>query len=134
MPPMIGTSLVLQVNTGTVAVPVWVTVGSQRESSISEEVDTIDVSSKDAPEQAILPGRYSSTVSLDHLYVPGAPEQAALATAIQTRILCQLRRFEAGVAGKKASGYVTSREESFPDMEESVVSVEFTVSGAWVAG
>lgn len=134
MSAMNGSSLLVQVNTGTVAVPVWSTVGSQRESTISEEVDIIDMSSKDAPEFAAAPGRYTSTVSLDHLYVPGAAEQTALATACQTRQLCQLRKFEAGVAGKKASGYISSREESFPDMEEAVVSLEFTVTGAWVAG
>lgn len=132
MAGMNGTAYLVQVNTGTVGVPIWTTVGAQRDTTVSESLGTVDTSSKDSNNQEILPGRYSATLSFDHLYVPGQPEHTLLRDAIRNRTLVQVREFLNGSPGVVGSGYLTSRSQSFPDQGEAVVSVEFTLTGAWV--
>lgn len=135
MAGMNGTAYLVQVNTGTVATPVWVTVAAQRDATVDESLGTIDLSTKDSNNEEIGPGRYSATLSFDHLYIgTGQVEQELLRTAIRNRSLVQVREFLNGVAIYKASGYITSRSTSWPNQGEVVVSVEFHVSGGWLAG
>jgi len=118
----------------------YTTLGGQRGATISESNDEIDLSSKDAREWVGIAGRYSSTVSCEHLYVsPLGTEQAILLTAIRAGTTVKLKRMETpttgGVAVSKgsATAIVTSWELDAPDQAEAVVSAEFKVSGAWAA-
>lgn len=128
-PAFIGTSFLVQVNTGTEAAPVWTTVGSQRDATVSRSLDVIDVSNKDSRNRRIKPGRYMVEISFDHLYVPGAAELQRLKTAIRDALFTQVREFVNGAAGIVYGGYITGHEESFPDMAEAVVSCTFTGDG-----
>jgi TP901-1 family phage major tail protein len=125
-PPINGSDFLVQVNTGTEAAPVWATVGSQRDATVSRSRDTINVSSKDSMARRVKAGEYSYEVSFDHLYVPGAAEMDLLRTAIRNGSFTQLREFRGGVAGRVFGGIITGHEESFPHQGEAVVSVTFT--------
>jgi TP901-1 family phage major tail protein len=128
----IGNDFLLQVNTGTEAIPVWATVGSQRDTTVARSRDTIDVSSKDSRAKRVKAGQYSYEVSLEHLYVPGGPELDLLRGAIISGTLVMLREFRpiaadgAQTAGRVFTGVITGQEESWPNESEAVVSVTFT--------
>lgn len=128
-----GSAVMVFVNTGTVAVPVWTKLGCQRDATIDEKSDTIDVSCKDSRAQQVLAGRYSSSVSLDTLYIPDDAAYLALQAANRAGTLVGLQRQEQGVAIANALAKVDSLSESFPDQGEAVVSCSFTVDNFWVA-
>src|SRR4030042_4056480 len=94
---MNGTDLLLLVNTGVSPIVQYEAVGSQRDAPIDEATATIDVSSKDSRAQRVLPGRYSSTISLDALYVPSDQAFMALKAANRDGEMILIAREEAGV-------------------------------------
>ena len=126
-----GADILLMANTGTDAVPVWTAVGSQRDATLNESVDGIDASSKDAAAARVDAGRYSCTISCDALYIPNDAAQNAVRTAFRSRTKMKVRMHDAGTAKMEGTVLITSREVSFPDMEESTVSLEMTLDGAW---
>lgn len=126
-----GADILLMANTGTDATPIWTTVGSQRDATLSESVDGIDASSKDAAAARVDAGRYSATLSCDALYVPTDAAQNAIRTAFRSRLKMKVRMQDAGSQKMEASVLITSREVAFPDQEASTVSLEMTVDGAW---
>jgi len=130
---MNGTDFLLLVNTGTAEVPVYTVVGSQRDATVDEASATIDVSSKDSRAQRVLPGRYSSTLSLDALYVPDDEAYQALVEANRTGELIKVAKELAGVVTETADAVVTSISEGYPDQGEATVSVSLTIDGEWEA-
>ena len=133
MPPVNGSLIVLQVNTGTVAVPVWTTVGSQRDTTNSGSLALIDASSKDSRNEVVQAGRWTGELTLTHLYVPGAAEQQLLRNANRNGTVIQVRTFEDGVAKERADGVVTEYSENHPDMDVSSAEVTVHISNGWVA-
>jgi TP901-1 family phage major tail protein len=129
---MNGTDFVLLVNTGTEQSPSYVVVGSQRDATVDETTESIDVSSKDGRAKRVLPGRYSSTISLDALYVPDDAAYQALVTANRTGELILVAREEAEVVIETASAVVTSISGSFPDQGEATISVSLEIDGEWI--
>lgn len=128
-----GSMLLIYANVGSVDTPSYMKVGCQRDATIEESSDTIDVSCKDSRAQRVLPGRYSATVSLDTLYVPDDQAYLALKTANRNGHLVLLLREEDGVPVEEFTAKVDSLSESFPDQGEAVVSASFTVDGFPVA-
>lgn len=128
---MNGTDVLLLANTGTPSVPAYAAVGSQRDASIEEANETIDVSSKDQREQRVLPGRYSSTISLDALYVPTDSAYQALKDAMRDGELILVAVEREGTVIETCDANVDSISESFPDQGEATISVALTVDGAW---
>lgn len=128
---MNGTDILLQVNTGTVLVPVWETVGSQRDATFDEATAEIDVSSKTSRAKRVLPGRYSSSVSLDALYVPSDAAYLTLKAAMRDGDAVQILRQEGGVSLESADAIVTGLSEKGPDQAEAVVSISLVVDGEW---
>lgn len=128
-----GTDLLLLANTGTPSVPVYEVVGSQRDATIEESTDTIDVSSKEGRSMRVLPGRYSSTISLDALYVPTDAAYLALQAANRDGTLILVARQFEGAVTEIATAKIDSMSESFPDQGEAVVSVSMTLDGDWAA-
>lgn len=108
-------------------------VGSQRGVTFEETSENIDVSSKEQREMRVLAGRYSSTVSLEHLYVPSDTAYLALRDANRSGEFITIRRSEFGSPFEECSCIVTSLSGDFPDQGEAVVSVEVMVDGAWAA-
>jgi TP901-1 family phage major tail protein len=128
---MNGTDLLVLVNTGTPMTPVYEAVGSQRDATIEETSDTIDVSSKDSRAQRVLAGRYSSSVSLDALYVPSDAAYQALKTANRDGDLILIARQEVGVVTEIVTAKIDSMSEAFPDQGEATISISMTVDGWW---
>jgi len=128
---MNGTDILLLVNTGTVLVPVYEVVGSQRDVSWEESDAGVDYSSKDSRAQRVGCGRYSATLSLDALYVPTDSAYQKLQDAIRTGVLVQVLRQEDGVSIETASARVDKMSGSGPDQGEAVVSVDLTIDGEW---
>lgn len=128
---MNGTDILLLANTGTNLSPSFEVVGSQRDVTFEETTDEIDVSSKDAREKRVLAGRYSSTVSLDALYVPSDNAYLALKDAMRNGNLIKIVRQESGVAVEGANALVTSLSEAGPDQGEATISISLTIDGAW---
>lgn len=128
---MNGTDILVLVNTGTPGVPTYTLMGSQRDVTFEETNDEIDVSSKDQREKRVLAGRYSSSISLDALYVPSDAAYQALKSAMRNGTLIKLLREELGADLEWADTIITSLSEAGPDQGEATVSASFTVDGAW---
>ena len=128
-----GTSVLLLVNTGTVPSPVWTVVGSQRDLTQNETNSELDMSSKDAREQATEYGRYSTNLSLDALYIAAAADFIKIRDASRAGTKVQVRRQEAGSDVEDLSCVITSMSESFPDQGPATISIDLTGDGAWTA-
>jgi len=128
---MNGTDVLLLVNTGTAAVPVYEAVGSQRDVSFDEATEEIDVSSKDSRAKRVLPGRYSSTLSLDALYVWTDDAYRALRDAMRDGELILVAREDDSTTLETGDALITSLSESFPDQGEGTISISMTIDGFW---
>lgn len=128
---MNGTDVLLLVNVGTPLVPVYQTVGSQRDVTFDEAMEEIDVSSKDSRAKRVLPGRYSSSLSLDALYVPTNTDYQALKDAMRDGELILVARQEDGVTIETADALITALSEAFPDQGEAAISVSLVMDGFW---
>lgn len=128
---MNGTDLLLLANTGTAEVPAYEVVGCQRDASIDEATATIDVSCKESRATQVLPGRYSSSISLDALYVPTNDAYLAIKAANRDGTMLLVARQEFGVVIETAEVKVDSMSESFPDQAEATISIAMTVNGFW---
>ena len=129
---MNGTDVLLLVNTGTPSLPVYEVVGSQRDVTFEEATEEIDVSSKDSRAKRVLPGRYSSSLSLDALYVPTNADYQALKDAMRNGDLILVARQEDNVTLETADALITALSEAFPDQGEATISVSLTIDGFWV--
>jgi predicted secreted protein len=128
---MNGTDVLVLVNTGTAAVPVYEVVGSQRDSTFDETTDPIDVSSKDSRAQRVLPGRYSAGVSFDALYVPTNEDYLALRAAMRDGEMILIARQVQGTVIEIVDALITSLSESFPDQGEAAISISAIPDGFW---
>lgn len=116
---------------------IWVegnVVGSQRDVTIDETTEEIDVSSKDQREMRVLPGRYGSTISLDALYVPTNAAYIALQAAMRNGTFVEVVVIEEGVVLESADAIVTGLSRNGPDQAETTVSIGLRIDGAWVSG
>jgi predicted secreted protein len=109
----------------------FLTVGSQRGVTFAETTAPIDLSSKERREYVGTPGRYSATVSLEHLYIPAASGYLKLRTAMRSGTMVTIKRRQLNADLESASAIVTSLSENFPDQEGAVVSADFQISGPW---
>lgn len=130
---MNGTDLLILANVGTPESPSYAVVGCQRDATIDEASATIDVSCKTQREQKVLAGRYSSTISLDALYVPDDAAYLALRSANRDGELILVAREESDVVTETATAKIDSISESFPDQGEATISISMTLDGAWTA-
>lgn len=122
-----GTDILLCVDVGGMLT----IVGSQRSVSFAETSEQIDVSSKESRAMRVKAGRYSSTVTLEHLYVPDDAAYLALRDANRNGDCIFICRNEFGNDFEQAAAIVTSLSGEFPDQAEAVISVELMVDGEW---
>jgi len=116
---------------------IWIdgdAVGSQRDVTLDETTEEIDVSSKDQREGRYLPGRYGATMSLDALYVPTNAAYLALQAAMRNGTFVEVVVIEEGVVLESADAIVTSLGRTGPDQSEATVSCALRIDGAWVSG
>ena len=128
---MNGAEVVILINIGTPGVPAYIAIGSQKDATIEESTDTIDISSKESRAQRVLPGRYSSTISMDSLYVPNDLTYQALRNANRNGDLILVAWEEAGVVMATANAKIDSMSQSFPDQDAATCSLSLTVDGFW---
>lgn len=128
---MNGFDVKILVNTGTVDVPAYTAVGSQRDITFDETTEEIDASSKDSRAMRVLPGRYGATFSFDSLYVPDNTAYLALRSAMRNGELILVARENAEVSEETADALITSLSESFPDQDVGTVSIAGTIDGEW---
>jgi len=128
---MNGSDLLLLVNTGTPTVPAYEAVGSQRDVTFNENTEEIDVSSKDSRAKRVIAGRYSSSVSLEALYVWSDDGYQALREAKRDGELILVARQDNEVTIETADALVTSMSESFPDQGEGTISIDLSIDGFW---
>ncbi len=126
-----GARFLVLVNTGTPSVPVYTAVGSQRDATIDEASANVDYSSKNSRAQRVGYGRYSSTLSLDHLYIQTDAGYLALKAANRNGDMILVARELDDVALETADAKVDSMSESYPDQGESVISCSLTIDGEW---
>lgn len=128
---MNGSDVLLSVNTGTAELPEYTVVGAQRDVSFEEEMETIDISTKDSRASKIMAGRYSASVSLEALYVPTNSDYTALKTAFRNGDLIKIQRTEAGTATEIADALITGMSFDFPDQGEATISIDLEINGEW---
>lgn len=128
---MNGSDFLVLVNTGTVVAPVYEAVGCQRDATIEEASESIDYSCKDSRAQRVDYGRYSSTLSLDGLYVPTDAGYQALKAANRDGTMILIAREYNDIATEIAEAKVDSISESYPDQAEATISVSFTIDDFW---
>lgn len=127
---MKGVDIIVLVNTGDDAEPVWTPVGGQRNATLSESTDTVETTHK-------LTGRYKTydyshadwTISADGLYIDSDTGYQALVTALREQELVKVRWQEGGTATFEGDALVTSRDLEGPYDGEATYSVEFQGSG-----
>jgi len=109
-------------------------VGSQRDVSIDENNESIDMSSKDSRARRVIAGRYSSSMSLDAVYVPSDTAYQALQTAMRNGNLIQVMVQEEGVIEESAMANITAMSKAAPDQDAVTVSISFDIDGEWQEG
>ena len=130
---MNGADVLLLANTGTDETPVWTAVGSQRDMSIEETNEEIDMSSKDGRAKRVIAGRYGSTLSMDALYVPTDTAYLALRTAMRDGTLIKVQIEESGASTWQADALITTMSSEFPDQGAATIAIDVTIDDEWVA-
>jgi len=116
---------------------VWIDgemVGSQRDVTFEDANESIDMSSKDSRARKVDYGRYSSTISLDALYVPTDVAYQSLKNAERNGIKVEVVRVQEGATLESCMAVITSLSEAGPDQDAATVSISFDVDGEWVSG
>lgn len=126
-----GADVLLYVNTGTTEAPDFTALAGQRGATRDRNAATIDISHKLDKYERFIPGRLSSTMSFDGLWVPDDAAYAALEAAYDDQQTIVARLVQDGEPWKEADGFLTSISESYPDQEAATISANFQVSGAW---
>lgn len=122
--------ILLEVNTGTEATPVWSPVGGQRNANLSESVEEIDLTTEDSDgAQEFGAGLYSAEISCDGLYIPTSTGYTALKTAFRNGDAIKARIQEDGLATEEANCIITSMETDAPYDGESTYSCTLRVTG-----
>ncbi len=131
--PALGSDVLLLVNTGNVASPVWTEVGCQRGLDITENNEFADTSCKNSGNRTGLPGRYSASITLDAVYLYDDNAYTALKNAQRNRQVIQVMVKRTGVNIEYASAVIASMARSYPDQEVRTLSVTLEITGGWTA-
>jgi TP901-1 family phage major tail protein len=108
---MRGVDILLMVNTGTEAIPTWTAVAGQRNATLAEESETIDITSKDSQGAFEYDyGFYGWTIDADGVYVKDDAGYQELKDAIRNKQKIKVRIQEEGVATEEGMALVTSAE------------------------
>jgi len=126
-PPASGTSI-----TASYTQAVYTAVGSQRDATFDEKTNAVDVSAKDQRQAQYLPGKYSASITMSHLYVPSDAAFSALKSAMRSGSKIVVARQESGTETEHASAVITELSGNFKDQTEGVVSLTIAVDGPWV--
>lgn len=126
-----GVDILILVDTGTEGSPQWTPVGGQRNATLSENNDTIEVTHKAS-------GGYKEyeyglgdwTISADGVYISDEAGYMALVDAMRQKKKVKVRWEEAGQAVYEGLALVTSRDLEAPYDGEATYSLELQGTGA----
>jgi predicted secreted protein len=106
-------------------------LAGQRGATRDRSAATIDISHKLDKYERFIPGRLSSSLAFDGLWVPTDEAYQTLDEAYdaQDTIVCRL--MWDGEPWKEADGFLTSLSEAYPDQDAATITATFQVSGAW---
>lgn len=128
-----GADVLVQVNIGDDVTPNWINKASQRNVVITESLTTVDTSSKESRNETHLPGRYSSTFTLDALYIPGDPSFKDLQLRMRNGLQVRVRVTENGVNYEQALATITSLVKTAQDQQAVLANATFKLTGPWEA-
>lgn len=124
-----GTGILLLIESVTPGT--FIALEGQMDSSLSEAVNAIDVSSKDGAAREVVGGRYEADGSVSLIYRPSATAQARLKDIFRTRDLITIRVSEDGTEVEEAEALITGHNLDAPDQDRAEVAVDFVISGEW---
>lgn len=124
-----GVDVLIYVNTGTDTAPVWTVVGGQRNATLSEEAETIDVTTKNSAAQEFEYGQYNWKISCDGVYIKDDAAYVALRNAIRQKQKVKVRIKEGDTYTAEGLALVTSNELEAPYDDAATYSVELQGTG-----
>ncbi|MED3691305.1 phage tail tube protein [Peribacillus butanolivorans] len=123
--------ILLFINTGTDAVPVYSPVGGQRNANLAEEVGEIDLTTEDSNGASEFGhGLYSATIECDGLYIPTSTGYQGLKGAFRGRKSIKVQIQEDGENTEEATCLITNMETDAPYDGETTYTASLRVSGA----
>jgi TP901-1 family phage major tail protein len=128
---MRGVDILVFVNTGTEEAPVWEAAGGQRNATLSESSEALDVTTKDggAGSYEYEYGLYGWSISGDGIYVPNDLVFQMLKKAMRQRIKVKVRMKEAGTFTQEGIALVSSLDTEAPYDDSATYSMEFQGTG-----
>jgi TP901-1 family phage major tail protein len=127
---MRGVDVVIQVESATPGT--YVTVAGQRGATLSESVETIDITTKgSAGAYEYDYGLYGWTISLDGAYILGDAQMNKLRDAMRNKTTVKVKWTETGTTGvvEQGTALVISRELDAPYDAETTYSIELQGTG-----
>lgn len=126
-----GVDILIMVDTGTEGSPQWTPVGGQRGATLSESVETIDVTHKaSGGHKEYEYGDDEWTISCDGVYIKDDAAYVALVDAMRQKKKIKVRWQEAGTDTFEGTALVTSRDLEGPYDGEATYSMELQGTGA----
>lgn len=126
-----GVDILILVRTGgTDQDPVFTVVGGQRGATLSESVETIEITHKASTGKEYDYGWSDWTISCDGVYIEDDAGYAALVSAMRNKQQVQVRWSEGGASKLEGMALVTSRDLDGPYDGEATYSVELQGTGA----
>jgi predicted secreted protein len=126
-----GADVLVQINKGDELTPNWETVASQKGVTLNEARTTVDTSSKESADETHLAGRYSATLTLDTLFVPGAATFNELRYRMRNRLSVRLKTLLNGQALETALATITGLVMTAQDQQAVTANATFKISGGW---
>jgi len=109
----------------------WVAAGGQRNATISETSEALDVTTKDggAGSYQYEYGLYGWSISADGIYAPSEEAFSLLKQAMRQRKKVKVRISEAGTAKEEGEALITSLDTEAPYDDSATYSMEFQGTG-----
>ena len=120
--PEDGMDFILNINTGTAALPVWTPVGGQRGTSLKQTAESKDMSSKTGGKWKLTkPGMLSWSLDLDGLVVLDNTGLKALEQAFRQRIDVNVQILYPNATAQTGWAVITDFSKEFPHDGEATV-------------
>ena len=121
-----GVDVLVYVNLGDDETPDWQPVAGQRGATLTEEVETMDLTNKSSPEgtREEEPTLYAWSLSCDGVYIKDDEALQALKQTIRQRGKVKVRLQEQGQFTEEGLAIVLSLERDFPYDDVSTYTME----------
>lgn len=126
-----GVDILIYVDTGTEGAPTWTLVGGQRNATLHEETESIDVTAKDTAGGAkdFEYGDYTWTISCDGVYIKDDTGYQALRNAIRQKKKVKVRVKTGDTYTEEGLALVMSNDLEAPYDDAATYSMELQGCG-----